>query len=165
MSKRGTATSTPLPGRLLSLLYQDAIVQPTLHAGTASQADSLGGYSKRILILVCQPEAAVIQEASLSFLLNILHACRLGMPDVRLINLAHMADKDHQELSRVHTPRIVLIFGAASQEIGLPMRFPDYQVQEFEGIRYLTAPPLDQLERDMPSKKLLWVALKKVFPL
>jgi hypothetical protein len=156
--------SRRLPGWLLAQLFPDSIVQTSRPSAAPPATETLGGNGKRILIGVVQPDAAVIREADLSFLLNILHACRLGMPDVRLINLAHTHDNTHQTLSHDHDPVTVILFGASASDIGLPMRFPDYQVQDFQGVRYLTAPDLPALETDMAAKKKLWVALKQLFP-
>jgi len=152
-----------LPGWLLSRLFPDALVQMSPAGVPPVAADTLGGYGKRILILLRQPDAAVIREADLSFLLNILHACRLGMPDVRLLNLAHAA-AGHEALLRDHEPSTVLLFGASSADIGLPMHFPDFQVQAFRSVRFLSAPDLPAIEGDMPAKKLLWAGLKQLFP-
>lgn len=156
-------TTRTLPGWLLARLFPDSIVQLTAKKGAPVAPDTLGGNGKRILILLNQPDAAVIREADLSFLLNILHACRLGMPDVRLLNLAHTGG-EHDALLRDHGPATVLLFGASAADIGLPMNFPDYQVQDHGGVRYLSAPDLPALEGDMPAKKRLWAALKHLFP-
>ena len=152
-----------LPGWLLSQLFPDALVQTSPAGEPSLRTDTLGGYGKRILILVRQPDAAVIREADLSFLLNILHACRLGMPDVRLMNMAH-AGVGHDELLSEHAPVTVLLFGASAADIGLPMHFPDFQVQEFRGVRFLSGPDLPALEGDMTAKKRLWAGLKQLFP-
>ncbi|NDC78948.1 MAG: hypothetical protein EBZ67_13940, partial [Chitinophagia bacterium] len=150
-----------LPGWLLSQLFPDALVQMSPSRASSLKTDTLGGYGKRILILVRQSDTAVIREADLSFLLNILHACRLGMPDVRLLNLAH-ADFGQEALLRDHEPATVLLFGASAADIGLPMHFPDFQVQEFRGVKFLSAPDLPALEVDMPAKKRLWAGLKQL---
>lgn len=156
-------TPTRLPGWLLAQLFPAALVQTPAAGVPPVTADTLGGYGKRILILLMQPDAAVIREGDLSFLLTILHACRLGMPDVRLLNLAH-AGVDHEALLRGHGPATVLLFGASAADIALPMHFPDFQVQAFRGVHFLSAPDLPALEGDMPAKKRLWAGLKQLFP-
>lgn len=156
-------TPRRLPAWLLSQLFPEALVQMSAAGGSAVKADTLGAYGRRILILLRQPDAAVIREADLSFLLNILHACRLGMPDVRLLNLAH-AGVGHEALLREHEPATVLLFGVTAADIGLPLHFPDFQVQEFRGVKFLSAPDLPALEGDMPAKKRLWAGLKQLFP-
>jgi hypothetical protein len=160
-----TQAETPqsLPVWLLSQLFPGSLVQMSTPGAAPAKADTLGAYGRRILILLRQSDAAVIREADLSFLLNILHACRLGMPDVRLLNLAH-GEVGYEALLREHGPAIVLLFGVSAAHIGLPMHFPDFQVQEYSGVKFLSAPDLPVLEGDMTAKKRLWAGLKQLFP-
>jgi hypothetical protein len=57
----------------------------------------------------------------------------------------------------------VLLFGIDPAGIGLPINFPQFQLQHFNKRSYLHAPTLAELEKDKEAKKQLWGSLKKLF--
>jgi hypothetical protein len=124
---------------------------------------SLGENRKGIIIGVDYADAATIRENELTFLLNILNACKLGLRDVVILNLHGWPATTKQEISKTFPATVFLMFGLSAADLSLPVRFPDYQRQTFDGIQYLSAPPLSVLEQDPQGKKQLWACLKAIF--
>lgn len=156
--------SRRLPGWLLALLYPDGLISaPAPARAGATAAATLGGNARQVLVLVSHPGDAVLPDADLAFLLNILKACRLGMPDVRVVNTTLAPEADHTALTRDHLPRTALLFGVTPADIGLPQQFPAYQVQTYQDVRYLCGPGLGELSADADAKKRLWAGLRQLF--
>lgn len=130
---------------------------------TETQPSSLGENRKGIIIAVDYPDAATIRESDLTFLLNILNACKLGLRDVVILNLHGLPDASKQQLHKKYPATVFMMFGMTAADISLPVRFPDYQRQTFDGIHYLSAPALTRLEQDAQGKKQLWACLKALF--
>jgi hypothetical protein len=169
-----------LSGTILSGLYPDSLVShpetgktpesPQAPHGdqsaekTESIAPSfLGENRKGILIGVDYADAATIREVDLTFLLNILNACKLGLRDVMILNLHGLTPDARQHLHKTYPATVFLLFGLNPADLSLPIRFPDYQRQTFDGVQYLSSPPLYRLEQDAQGKKLLWAGLKAIF--
>lgn len=159
------------PDTLVSLSVEDtqATDNPTTKHSEQSQRpvdavpSSLGENRKGIIIAVDYPDAATIRENDLTFLLNILNACQLGLRDVVILNLHGLPDGAKQQLQKNYPASVFLMFGLTAADLSLPVRFPDYQRQHFDGIQYLSAPPLGRLEQDPQGKKQLWACLKAIF--
>ena len=170
-----------LPDSLLAALYPDTLVslpqEKVPHSAVVSQTttekpvqntqnsalSSLGENRKGIIIGVDYDDAATIRENDLTFLLNILNACKLGLRDVLILNLHGVPPDTRQHLHHTHPANVFLMFGLNAADLSLPVRFPDYQRQTFDGLTYLSAPPLHQLEQDAQGKKQLWACLKAIF--
>jgi hypothetical protein len=64
-------------------------------------------------------------------------------------------------------PKIILLFGVEPSAIRLPINFPAFRPQDFDGCTYLSTPGLDQLVPNTDESKLLksklWVCLKTIF--
>lgn len=126
---------------------------------------SLGNNQQQILILVQHPEAVFVTDEEMKFLTGVLTACKLSMADVALVNLHHSPGSSYKELTGFFKSRIVLLFDIAPDSLGLPLRFPHYQLQAFAGNTFLYAPSLSYLEKDKVEKSKLWVSLKRLFNL
>lgn len=126
---------------------------------------SLGNNQQRILVLVNVSDAVFLSDESLGFLTGILSACKLSMADIALVNLYHYPDIPYQTLLTDFKSRIVLLFDKDPASFGLPMNFPHYQLQAFNGNTFLYAPSLQDLEKDKVEKSKLWVSLKRLFNL
>ena len=61
--------------------------------------------------------------------------------------------------------KTVLLFDVTPASIGLPIHFPNFQVQHFNKRIYLCCPALGEIEKDTTMKKQLWNSLKTVFSL
>jgi hypothetical protein len=73
----------------------------------------------------------------------------------------------YTELKTQWPATVALYFGVEPASIGVPMRFPHFQVQPWDGCTFLYAPSLTELNGTSPQqvelKKQLWMALKKIF--
>jgi len=128
-------------------------------------ARSLGNNQQQILVLVNVADAVFLSDESLGFLTGVLSACKLSMADIALVNLHHYPDIPYQTLLTEFKSRIVLLFDKDPASFGLPMKFPHYQLQAFNGNTFLYAPSLQELEKDKVEKSKLWVSLKRLFNL
>jgi hypothetical protein len=170
-----------LPASILCELYPDSLIRlpaagmPQLIEAkpedkntpppteTAATPSSLGENRKGIIIGVAYADVATIRENELTFLLNILNACKLGLRDVVILNLHGIPTSTKQQLHKTYPASVFLMFGLSAADLSLPVRFPEYQRQVFDGIQYLAAPPLAALENDAIAKKQLWACLKALF--
>ncbi len=157
-----------LPGFLLRDLFKESLVelneiQQTNDKKPDLKDNILGNNQKQVLILVNNIDAQVISDADLTFLLTILHACKLTLNDVVIVNFATMEDITYQKMVKDFKPKIVLLFGVKQASINMPVLFPDFQVQSFMDIRFLSSPPLQGLQQDDTIKRKLWTGLKQLF--
>ncbi|MFM2138979.1 MAG: hypothetical protein RJA57_1286 [Bacteroidota bacterium] len=161
-----------LPAFLAADLYPDSLVvfptqtpPPTPETQSPSSFRYLGSNAKQVTVIVQNETLPFLPDPDLLFLSKILEACKLGLQDVAVVNLkAAGVTIDHDLLKRELRHRNVLLFGASADDIGLPIRFPPFQVQAFDGVTYLEAPALPDVQRDRAVKTRLWNALKTLFP-
>ena len=123
---------------------------------------SLGNNDKNILIVV-NSEAVYLPDRELTFLTGILTACKLSLADVVLFNFNNHPETSWKELTVFFKSKIVLLFDLEPPAFGLPMNFPNYQIQPFSGCSYLFSPSLKELENDRAEKTKLWNCLKRLF--
>ena len=115
------------------------------------------------LIVITSVNTAIEANASQLALLNsILLACKINSQEVKLIHF-NRENTNYKELSSTFNPSFVLLFGISPAEIGLPLMFPHFQLQNFDKITYISSPALDKLENDKTLKINLWNALKQAF--
>jgi hypothetical protein len=123
----------------------------------------LGNNEKNILILSIEKDAVYLADKHLNFLTTVLEACKLGVKDVAIINWLNIDEETKAVLTNELFSRVVLLFGIKPLEFGLPVNFPQFQVQEVNKITYLHAPALEEIANDIPLKKQLWASLKRLF--
>lgn len=157
-----------LPGFLLRDLYKESLVELNEIQQSADKKpelkdSALGNNQKQVLILVNYADSQVISDPELSFLLTILNACKLTLNDVVIVNFATDEKITYQKLVQEFKPKVVLLFGVKQASISMPVLFPDFQVQSFMDIRFLSSPPLQSLQQDDTIKRKLWTGLKQLF--
>jgi hypothetical protein len=157
-----------LPGFLLRDLYKESLVelkeiQQFPDKKPELKETVLGNNQKQILILVNYPDKQMISDPDLTFLLTILNACKLTLNDVVILNFAAQEEIGYQKLVQEFKSKVVLLFGVKQVSINLPVHFPDFQVQSFMDIRFLSSPPLLDLQQDDSIKRKLWAGLKQLF--
>ena len=130
---------------------------------TRGKWKSLGNNLKQILVIVNNPGLEFLPDTDLKFLGSILQACKISLDDVAIINIAGHENTRYKELIGAFKSRIMLLFDQDPSELGLPMKFPHYQIQPFAGNSFLYAPSLNHLEKNIDEKKKLWTALKRMF--
>lgn len=122
----------------------------------------LGENKKNIVVLTHYNEAVYLPDEHLAFLTTILNACKINLGDVAVINIAHIAT-DYRELKNQLKTQKALLFEVEPAQIQLPVSFPHFQVQSFDGCQYLLSPSLDKLENDKGLKGKLWTSLQRLF--
>ena len=126
----------------------------------------LGGFAKKILVLVSEENVLHISDHSLELLSKMLAAVQLSLADIALINLAAQKP-DLQQIHKELNADINLFFGVEPSSLGLPMRFPYFQVQNWNNKIFLYSPSLKELnastEEQTNRKRNLWASLKVIF--
>ncbi len=122
----------------------------------------LGKNEKRILIVVNKTDCTFLPDNELNFLTSILSACSLSLADVAIINHDKNTESYQLITDQLNTTS-VLLFDLSPSDFGLPVNFPDFQVQKVDKIQYLVAPSLSLVELNKDLKKSLWNALKRMF--
>ncbi len=125
-----------------------------------------GGNKKQISIIVNDPNALYLGDLEMEILTKMLTALKLSINDVAIVNMATKFIT-LEELLKNLNPSYALFFGMEPFHIGLPMKFPQYQIQHWGDCTYLYAHSLSSLTNNLPQtveiKKTLWAALKTIF--
>jgi hypothetical protein len=151
--------------RLLTDLYPDVLIQST---STTTVPDYqpikyLGKNAKHIALLINNPSLPYLPDNELSFLTSILSACKLSLADVAIVNLHSISINKMEESLHSLDANIFILFGMDPLSIDLPINFPQFQLQGFNGKTYLFSPTLQELEMDKALKLKLWNCLKTLF--
>ena len=125
----------------------------------------LGENKKKTLVIVRSADAVHIPDKQLSFLTKLLAACNLTLADVAILNFQDHHSSAFNEILNYFKPKVVLLFDVEPGEFGLPMIFPQFQVQGYKDTVFVSSPALDIIEPDKSLKGKLWVCLKKIFNL
>ncbi|HEU4472637.1 MAG TPA: hypothetical protein VFR58_16195 [Flavisolibacter sp.] len=155
---------------MLAGLYTDKLVEgnrmPSAsvqhHQPDTQEPKFLGSNRKNIVVVINNGSAAFLPDDELAFLSSILAACKLSLADIAIVNLANTSSAALESLIHARA-RTVLLFGIGPLSIGLPINFPEYQLQAFDQRTYLHAPPLSLLQSDKSQKLKLWNSLKNLF--
>lgn len=153
-----------LPPKVVAELYKESLVvlnglQATLQSSTAKN-NIPGPIPARILLITPSPPG----ESENTFLDKLLTACQVSPEEAKKLNMLEHAP-DYVAVIETSTPPVILLFGVGAAEIGLPLEFPAYQLQQHHGKTFLASDPLSRLMVDPAAKKLLWACLKKIFGL
>lgn len=143
-----------------------ALSKPIDRIEEAASIRFLGNNKQKVGILVNFPEDVFLPDKHLQFLTKILEACKMNLGDVAILN--HATQKvGITELRPLWQPSALLLFGITPEEFGLPINFPEFKSQAYDGVIYFTFPPLEVLNQDSENGKILksklWVCLKKLF--
>ncbi|MBC7848996.1 MAG: hypothetical protein H7Y31_04640 [Chitinophagaceae bacterium] len=134
---------------------------------TASSVYPITGKNQRyVTVLVRIPGKENIADREHNFLMKMMEACKIGIDDIALMNFG-IFPVDIKKLQAELHPKQVLLFGLSTSEIGLPVNFPEFKLQSYDGITYLRAPSLTDLNKASEEGKLLktklWVCLRELF--
>ena len=145
---------------------QQVLVQPIVDAASKNTGwQYLGENKKKILVVVRYADAVHIPDKQLSFLAKLLTACNLNLADVAVLNFQDHKSSAFNEILNYFKPKVVLLFDVESGDFGLPMIFPQFQVQAYKDTMFVASPSLETIEPDKSLKGKLWVCLKKIFSL
>lgn len=152
-----------LKASVLAHLYKNSLVETSAtNVPKSAPLNYLGNNQKNILVIVSHADVPFLPDEELSFLTNILAACKLGIADIAIVNKNGVDENEWQHILHSETKK-VLLFGVEPLAIGLPINFPAFQLQPFNNRTYLYAPALSHIENDKGLKLKLWNALKVLF--
>lgn len=123
----------------------------------------LGENQKSILIVVDYADAVYLPDEELTFLTNMLTACKLGIADVAIINRKNYPEAGYKEAMAKFKSKTVFLFGIEPAIFEMPLAFPHFQIQNFAGTTFLFAPALEECRTDKLIKSKLWVSLQRIF--
>ena len=153
-----------LPSQMIADLYGHSLVDGTATAMPQKEAvPFLGRGGKNIVIAVNEEKAPFLPDNELGFLTKVLTACQLGLMDVAIVNWHNMPHHDVKAVMEQFNATSVILFGVEPDLFGLAANVPAYTVHAVGNTRFVTAPPLRQIEESKEAKTLLWMALKQVF--
>lgn len=140
--------------------------QPQPHPQPSTTYPVLGHFRRRVLVVLHDAEAVHCNDTALAFLTKVIAAVGLSMEHIAILN-TNGKQVTYPELKSQWPAEVALYFGVEPASIGVPMRFPHFQVQPWDGCTFLYAPSLSELNGSTPAqveqKKQLWMALKKIF--
>lgn len=162
-----------LTAGLLAELYPVSLVQPAGDtsvsnptpvetAPPAGEKKALGENQKQILVVVSYADVPFLPDTAFELLSSMLTACKLSVADVAIVNI-YGKESDYKSWMQEFSSRIVLLFNIEPVHFGLPMNFPQFQIQPFNQASFLYAPSLDELDSDKVLKSKLWVSLRRLF--
>ena len=156
-----------LTNQLLTSLYPDVLIGSTVASTVPAPqpVKYLGKNAKNIALVVNSPTHPFLADEELSFLTNILSACKLSLADVAIINFHSIGEAGIEAAVDLLQPKSVILFGITPLSINLPINFPQFQLQQFNKRTYLSSPELTELARDKALKIQLWNCLKNLFNL
>jgi hypothetical protein len=125
----------------------------------------LGENKKKTLVVVNYDEAIHLPDKQLSFLTKLLAACNLNLADVAILNFHNHRSSGFEKIINYFKPKVVLLFSVEPGEFGMPMIFPQFQVQGYKDAVFVSSPSLEIIEPDKTLKGKLWICLKKIFNL
>ena len=150
---------------MLAALYSNVLVENDANPVPQIEWNALGGNRKNILVVVSHEGVQHLPDGELQFLITILKACQLTLADVAIINLDTSTEKNYKTITGSFGTQHILLFKVTPLQFGLPVHFPFFQIQRFDQCTYLSAPALQEIEKDTESKKQLWSSLKTMFSL
>lgn len=160
-----------LPQRTFADFYKNNLVEtsednPSLQATDQEKLWSyLGENKQKVLVVVNYPVIVHIPDKQLDFLTKLLSACKLNLGDTAIFNFNKYSENDFNSIISFFGPKIIFMFGVDPSDFGLPVLFPQFQVQTFNQSTYLFVPALEEIEGDKNLKSKLWNCLKKIFNL
>ncbi len=145
-------------------LYEKNIVLTNLSKEVTKKVDKLylGNNSKNITILVYYENATFISDDDLSFLTNILNACKLSLDNVAIINTRENYI-NWTNIIETTNPKQLLFFGVKPTDFGMPILFSEYHIQNYNNISCLLSDSINKLILDKNLKTSLWTCLKTLF--
>lgn len=160
-----------LPASLLTELYKFSLIETPKDKPFDQREKNpsdiqwkyLGNNQKNILLIVDYKDAVHLPDEQLDLLTNMLSACKLSLGDVSIVNINNHRGVFYREFCDFFKSKIVFLFGIDPVSLGLPVSFPQFQVQSFSGQTYLFTPPLNEIEENKVNKSKLWVCLRRIF--
>jgi hypothetical protein len=104
-----------------------------------------------------------ISNSEKELLIKILGAVGVSIEQVDLIVFNHSQSLDYQSIMSQKVTSNFISFGIGMSKLGWSMLLAPYQINKIEGINFLLADTLKDIEVSQNLKKSLWGALKGMF--
>src|ERR1700730_13742523 len=95
-----------------------------------------------------------------------LQACKLTLGDVAIVNI-HPEKYPIANIRKQLPAKKLILLGPSPSQLQLPLNFPQFKLQEYDGCVFLYAPSPVVLNQETKEGKLLksklWVSLQKLF--
>jgi hypothetical protein len=126
----------------------------------------LGNNEKNIAIVVNDNEAVNVAENKLDFLSKILLACQFTLAHVAIVNVSNN-NLDFNIVKEELNPKFLILMGVDARAFKMPLIFPEYRTQQYNGCEMLIAKDIEKYLQDktpnQEEKRKLWGALKNLF--
>lgn len=128
----------------------------------------LGNNQRQVTVIVQHADCTHLPDADLELLTAMLKACGMSLIDVAVHNFDPEKRIVAKDILSELKSKTVLLFGVSPDQFGLPIQFPQFQVQQHAGVTYLYTPELAYFqEGDAAEIKLrksnLWTCLRTIF--
>lgn len=128
----------------------------------------LGNNQRQVTVIVQHADYTHLPDADLELLTAMLKACGMSLIDVAVHNFDPEKRIVAKDILSELKSKTVLLFGVSPDQFGLPIQFPQFQVQQHAGVTYLYTPELAYFqEGDAAEIKLrksnLWTCLRTIF--
>lgn len=128
----------------------------------------LGNNQRQVTVIVQHADYTHLPDADLELLTAMLKACGMSLIDVAVHNFDPEKRIVAKDILSELKSKTVLLFGVSPDQFGLPIQFPQFQVQKHAGVTYLYTPELAYFqEGDAAEIKLrksnLWTCLRTIF--
>ncbi|RAI99821.1 hypothetical protein LX64_04374 [Chitinophaga skermanii] len=137
-------------------------VAPPKEEKEAPKLKYLGENQKNIALLIQNENEAYLNDELFNLLTNILNACKLGMQDVALINLAQQPATSLSTIKKSVVFNKCVAFGISPEQLGYE-DIPPFQIQQLGDISLVFSHDLQVINNDKAMKGQLWQALKVLF--
>lgn len=121
----------------------------------------LGENQKNIGLFIQNENEAYLNDDLFNLLTNILNACKLGMQDVALLNVASAPGTPFPVYQEQLGLRQCVFFGVAPEQAGLA-DIPPYQLVSVSGSMLFFSDTLAVIGQDKVLKAKLWAGLKQL---
>ena len=119
-----------------------------------------------ITIVVSQQKDGIISSDWLTFLGNVLTACKLSIQDVVVVNIA-IKSISYQQIREQFKSKTLLVFDVAPSLIGIPAVVPEYEIRVDNNCAIMFSESIDIMlpntTEAKQTKMKLWTSLKKIF--
>lgn len=125
----------------------------------------LGGFKKKIAILIEEHFHPHISDNDLNFIVNVLNACQLTLEDVAIVNI--ISNQCIKQLFEIMPVDILLLFGVHTSLLGISLNLQDFEIDSFNNCRILKLPAIEKFQGNNQEIKLfkrqLWDKLQYIF--
>lgn len=148
-------------------IHEPAVTFQTVAKKSIDQLTWLGGFNKRILIVVNEPDAVYLNDTDMQLITKMLEAVKISLADVAIVNNAQFDLSNHDGLNKKLPANFYLLFDVQATEISVPLKIQPFQVLPWNGKQFMFSPSLTVINTpgadQVTLKKSIWMSLKKIF--